>query len=104
MKTTAESILLDERILVLQNKQAYELVLLKEQFQITEESLKPSNLIKSTFNEVTSSSVIGRSLLNGVMSLTSGYLSQKTVFGIPINPVQKIVRSAFQFLVKKIKG
>lgn len=39
---------LNETILYMQNKQATELYLLKEQFHITLESLKPINLLKST--------------------------------------------------------
>jgi hypothetical protein len=100
MKTVDQRIALQERIVLLQTRQAEELEDLKRQFLITEESLKPYNLVKSTLNDVPFSA-IGKGILNGIVGLSTGYIAQKTVFGIPLNPIQNILKSAFRFFTKK---
>jgi len=60
--------LLNESIRLLQQKQALELIQLKEQFHATYESLKPLNLIKSTLHEVADSSEIKNNILNPTLS------------------------------------
>ena len=55
---------LNETILYMQNKQATELYLLKEQFHITLESLKPINLLKSTVKKSKESPEIKKKINN----------------------------------------
>ena len=43
---------LNAAILLLENKQAQEAILLKEQFNLTYESIKPINFIRSTLKEL----------------------------------------------------
>jgi len=100
MKTVELRIALKERIELLESKQTQELEALKQQFVITEESLKPYNLVKSTLKEVPFST-IGKEILNGVIGLSTSYIAQKKVFGVPLYPLQNILKSAFQFSTKK---
>lgn len=100
MKPIDQRIVLLEHIFLVESKQADALEELKAQFRLTEESLKPINLVKSTLNDVPFSA-IGKGILNGIVGLSTGYIAQKTVFGIPLNPIQNILKSAFQFLTKK---
>lgn len=81
MKKKNETDALNEAISLLENKQAHELKLLKEQFQVAYESLKPINIIKSTFREVTSSPEIKNNIVNNAIGLTTGYLSRKVLVG-----------------------
>ena len=90
---------LNETILYMQHKQATELKLLKEQFHITYESLKPINLLKSTIHKATESPEIKKDIVNNVIGLTTGYLSKIVLFGASRNPLAKILGTVFQFAV-----
>ena len=61
MKNNNETEALNQAIIRLNHKRVYELQLLKEQFQIAYESLKPINIIKNTFQEVASSPTVAPS-------------------------------------------
>lgn len=99
MKKKNESEALKEAIHLLKVKQAGELLLLKEQFQETYESLKPLNFIKNTFNEVTSSPEIKNGLINNAIGLATGYLSKKVLIGATHNPFKKILGAILEFSV-----
>jgi hypothetical protein len=70
---------LKESIRLLEIKQAEEGKILKEQFKLTYESLKPANLIKSTLKELAGTSDLKNNLFEMVISVLTGYLS-KTLF------------------------
>ncbi len=70
--------------------------LLKKQFYIAYENLKPVNLIKSTLNNITSSPYLKDNLLASVLGLFSGYLSKKIVTGSSDNPVRKLLGTVLQ--------
>lgn len=93
---------LNERISLLQKKQAQQLKLLSEQFNITYESLRPINIIKSTFSEVATSPGIKNNILDNVIGLTTGYVSRKILTGATRNPLKKMLGAALQFAVTNI--
>lgn len=99
MKNRNESQVLRERIGLLQNQQAHELRLLKEQLHDTYETLKPINLIKNTFHEVTSSPEVKNSLVNNAIGLATGYLSKKVLIGATRNPFKKILGAIVEFSI-----
>lgn len=70
---------LKESIRLLELRQAEEGRLLKEQFRITYESLKPVNLIKSSILELTSSTEIKNNLFESLLAVISGYLSKNII-------------------------
>jgi hypothetical protein len=84
---------------LLKAKQAEELQSLKAQFHITYEGLKPLNLIKNTFSEVTSSPEVKSSLVNNAIGLATGYLSKKLLIGGTHNPIKKILGALVEFSV-----
>ncbi len=88
---------LKESIRLLEIRQAEEGQALKEQFRITFESLKPANLIKSSLNELTSSSEIKNSLFETVVSILTGYLTKKMMVSSNSNPLMKILGAVLQF-------
>lgn len=99
MKKGAESHALNEAINLLRIKRAQELALLRDQFHLTYESLKPINLIKHTFTEAASTTEIKEGILNNVVGLTTGYLSKAIFIGSSISPVRKIVGTLLQLTI-----
>ena len=102
MKNSNETKKLNETIRFLENKQKMELDILKEQFHVTYESLKPLNLIKSVFKEVTSSPTIKDNLLNNAIGMTTGYLSKKVLIGSTHNPLKNIFGTILQFAIGNV--
>jgi hypothetical protein len=94
-----EAAILKEKIALLENRQAQELILLREQAHTTFESLQPLNLLKNTFEEVSSSSELKDNMLNNVIGLTTGYLSKKVLLGSTHNPIKKFVGTFLQFAI-----
>ena len=93
---------LNKAISSLQNKQAQELKLLKEQFHLVYESLKPINLIKSTFHEVVLSPDIKNDILSNVIGLTTGYLSKKVLMGTSHNLIKRLLGTLLQFAIANV--
>ncbi len=101
MKKSNEKAALIEKIAALQIKHLEELNSLKVQFQITYESLKPLNFIKSTLHDVTSSPEIKSDLLNGALNLATGLISKNVLFGLTEKPIKNLISTLFKFVVKK---
>jgi hypothetical protein len=98
MKKKSETEALKEAIILMQNKQENDLALLKEQFHLSAEKLKPANLIKGAISNV-SPGDIKNSLINNALGLTTGYLSRKVLLGATHHPVKKILGTLVQFAV-----
>lgn len=88
---------LREAILELEKQQTGEGKILKEQFYLAYESVKPINLIKSTFKEVSASQDLKDNLLNTTVGITAGYLSKKLFEGVSNNPLRKLLGTALMF-------
>ncbi|MEX2485397.1 MAG: hypothetical protein WED10_12575 [Brumimicrobium sp.] len=93
---------LNASIYHLENKRARESDLLKEQFNKTYNSLKPINLVRSTFKEFVSAPDVKEDLLKSSIGLASGYLSKKVVIGSSSNPIKQILGSVLQMGVTNI--
>ena len=76
--------------------------ILKEQFFVTFESLKPVNLIKNTLQEITSSPYLIDNMFGAIMGMVSGYVSKKIAVGTSHNLLRKIVGSVLQFSVTNL--
>ena len=90
---------LEEAIKRLKTQQTHELILLRNQFYLTYESLKPINLIKHTFKEASSSSEIKEGVVSNVIGLTTGYFTKAILIGSSASPVKKILGALLQFTV-----
>ena len=84
-------------IVQLESTQALEGKILKEQFHLAYESMKPLNLIKSTLKEVSDSTEIKDSLLNTGVGLAAGYLSKKAFEGVSNGPLRHLLGTALMF-------
>lgn len=93
---------LNRAILILEAKQNLDGAILKEQFEITYESLKPINLIKNIFNELTETPDFKNDLLNTSLSIVVGYFSKKIAIGSTNNPIKQILGTILQMGVTSI--
>ncbi|MDT8412265.1 MAG: hypothetical protein RQ875_07385 [Vicingaceae bacterium] len=93
---------LNAAILLLENKQTQEAILLKEQFNLTYESIKPINFIRSTFKELVTAPDFKEDLLNTSISLAAGYFSKKLAVGSTNNPLKQILGSFLQMGVTSV--
>lgn len=91
--TTAE---LKEAIRLLEIEQKAEGALLKEQFKITYDSLKPANLIGSTIKDLIKSPDLKGDLLTTALSVATGYLSKKVAVGNTPNPLKQLLGTFLQ--------
>jgi len=66
---------------ILEIERSEKALLLKEQFYITYESLKPVNLIRSSLKELFLSPNLMNNLVGTTVGVASGYLSKKIVSG-----------------------
>lgn len=87
-------------ILLLESKLATEEKLLKEQFHLTYESIKPINIIKNIFKKATDSADLKENIINTSVGLTAGYLSKIVFETVTNSPLRKLVGSAIMFNVK----
>lgn len=93
---------LKESIRLLEIRQAEEGQILKEQFKITYESLKPVNLIKNSLKEITGSAEVKNGLFETIVSIVSGYLTKKVMVKSGSNPFMKILGVLLQFGVTSV--
>ena len=85
---------IDEAILLLEEKQAIEGQLLKEEFYSITESLKPINLLKSTFQDAKESPELKANVLNSTLDLVRNYLSGMLHKNSENSTTKKIIGSA----------
>jgi hypothetical protein len=93
---------LQDAIILMKIEQTEKSKLLQEQLNISYESLKPLNLIKSALKDISSSPVIGENILGSVAGLASGYLSKKIFVGTSGNLFRKLIGSVLQFGVTNV--
>jgi hypothetical protein len=89
-------------IILLELKQAEEGKLLKEQFHSAYESVKPLNLIKSTFKEAVASGDLKDDVINASVGATAGYISKAVFEVVTSGPLRKILGTALMFGIKTI--
>lgn len=88
---------LSDAILQLEGRKTDEEKMLKEQFLLAYNSIKPINLIKSTIKEAGSSPDLRTNILNTGVGLAAGYLTKKLFIGISNNPLKKIIGGVLMF-------
>ena len=102
MQKTTSITGLKESILLLEMKKETEVFLVKEQFRITYESLKPVNLIKSEFQELAGHPDLKGNLIDASLGLATGYLSKKAVIGNTHNPLKQLLGTLIQIGVSQL--
>jgi hypothetical protein len=93
---------LKNAIQVLEDEQAIKEKVLKEQFYLTYESLKPVNLLRSTLKDLVSSPSLIDDLIGAIIGLSSGFLSKKIIVGASGNIIRKLLGTFLQFGVTNV--
>ncbi len=93
---------LKESIRILEIRQAQEGQILKEHFKITYESLKPINLIRNSMKELASSFEIKSSLFETIISIVTGYFTQRMIVSSKSNIFKKIMVVLMQFGINNV--
>lgn len=93
---------LKESIRILEIRQVEEGIILKEQFRITYESLKPINLIKNSVKDLVSSVEIKNSLFETIVSILTGYLTKKLMISSKSSIFMKLFGAFLQFGVTSL--
>lgn len=85
---------LEEAILILEAKKLEDEQMLKDQFHIVYDSLKPINILRNTIHQFGDSQELKTDLLNLSVGLTVGYLSEKLLVRGSHSPFKKLLGSA----------
>jgi len=93
---------LKNAIQLMESEQEISKQLLKEQFYITYENLKPIALLKSAIKDISSSPYLVDNLSGTLMGLASGFLTKKLVVGSSGNLIRKLIGSVLQFGVTNV--
>jgi hypothetical protein len=88
---------LSEAILELETRKAEEGKMLKEQVNLAYESIKPINLIRSTFKEAIASQDLREDIINLSLGLVAGYVSKQVFSGLEESPLKKLLGTSLQF-------
>ena len=83
-------------------QQGSDVLALKEQAQITYESLKLVNLLKGVFKDLTSTTDFKDGLVNSSLGLGVGYLTKKVVLGATHNPLKQLIGILLQSTVTNV--
>jgi len=87
---------LRDAIVALEKEHAEEGKQLKQQFHIAYESIKPLNLIKSTWKDVVGSPELKNSLVDTSLELCAGYLSKLLFVNASHSRLRKVLGVALQ--------
>jgi hypothetical protein len=93
---------LRESIRILEIRQAEEGKILKEQFRITFESLKPVNFIKNSLKDIVDSSELKSNLFESLTVLLTGFLTRKIIVNSQSNLFTRILGMIMQFGVSSL--
>lgn len=102
MQTITSSAGLKDAIQLLEIEQGIKGQLLKEQFFLIYENLKPVNIIKNTLKEISSSPYLLDNIPGTAMGLLSGFVSKKLFVGASGNIIRKLIGSFVQFGVTNV--
>ena len=101
LKITSESGLRNA-ILQLERKQDEEWKLVKDQFDLTVSSLKPINLIKSSFNNVSASGDVKDSILSTSAGMAAGIVAKIAIGLVTKGPLTKILGTLAMIGITKV--
>jgi hypothetical protein len=93
---------LKKAIALLEAEQTVKLQRLKEQFYPLCENLRPVNLLKSTLNDINSSSILIDNILGTFLGLATGYLSKRLLVGASVNRVRRLFGAILQLGVTNV--
>jgi hypothetical protein len=104
MENISSNAELQDAIQLLEAEKAVRLKLMKKQFHLAYENLKPVNLIGNTLKEISASPYLVNNLLSAAVGLLTGYLSKKAITGTGAsnNRLRKFLGMILQFGITSI--
>lgn len=90
---------LELAIEILETEHSDKGMLLKEQFNLTYESLKPLSLLKSAVKELTTSPYMAENAIGSVTGIATGYLSRRLIIGKSGNIFRKFLGAIIQYSI-----
>lgn len=93
---------LKESIRLLEIRQEEEGKILKEQFRITYDSLKPINFIKNSLKDLTESMEIKTGVFETIVSILTGYFTKKIMVSSKSSLFKRILGALLQFGVTSV--
>jgi hypothetical protein len=99
MQKTIAAETLRKSISVLERRQIEEGKILREQFTVTFESLKPINMIRKMIGDIAEPSELKDNLLQTITGLISGYISRKMLVRSSKNPLLRFTGIIVQYAV-----
>jgi hypothetical protein len=93
---------LKNAIQLLEAEQAARGQLVKEQFYLTFESLKPVNLLKSALKDISSSPFLIDNIIGTALGLATGYLSKGVFIGRSGNKIKRLIGTILQFGITNV--
>ena len=102
MQNITSAIALKNRIQLLEIEQNAMGQLLRDQFYLTYEGLRPVNLLKSALNDISSSPFLIDNILSSAMGIASGFLTNKIFVGRSGSIIRSLLGSILQFGVTNV--
>ena len=102
METISSAVSLRNAIQLLEAEQVASGIILKEQFLLTYESLKPVNILKNTLKEVATTPLLINNIIGTTVGLATGYLTKKVVIGASGNIFRNLLGAVLQFGVTNV--
>jgi hypothetical protein len=102
MQNITSTVALKDAIQSLETDQAVKGQLLKEQFYVIYESLRPVNLLKYTLQDISSSPFLIDNILSTGMGIASGFLTNKIFVGRSGNIIRNLLGTILQFGVTNV--
>ena len=102
METISSAVSLRNAIQLLEAEQVASGIILKEQFLLTYESLKPVNILKNTLKEVATTPLLINNIIGTTVGLATGYLTKKVVIGASGNILRNLLGAVLQFGVTNV--
>jgi hypothetical protein len=93
---------LKDAIQSLEIEQGIKAQLLRDQFYITVESVKPVNLLRIALNDIATSPNLLDNILGTALGIVSGFLTNTIFVGASGNMVRKLLGSVLQFGVTNV--
>jgi len=97
MQNITSSAALKDAIQLMEVEQSIQAQLLKDQFLLTVDSMRPVNVLRSTLHDISSSPKLIDNILGLTMGITSGFLTNKIFVGASGNLLRKLLGSVLQF-------
>lgn len=88
---------LKKSIEVIERRQREEGKLLREQFTVTFESLKPVNVLRKMLTDIAEPSALKETLIQTITGLISGYISRKLLVRSSKNPLLRLAGVLVQY-------